>query len=109
MSSMKDFVIQRRYTGGTVLNFLELRLITTGYRSLFLALVHSLRRLRETLLAFYYHAQTHNPLVHGSNLCGPTILKAEHCAAFVFLMRSSQIQSCSGLIPDTHSGENIAR
>lgn len=42
MSSMEDFVIQRRYTGGTVLNFLELRLITAGYRSQFLALIPSL-------------------------------------------------------------------
>ena len=28
---------------------------------------------------------THNPLVVGSSPTGPTILKAAHCAAFVFL------------------------
>ena len=36
---------------------------------------------------------THNPLVVGSSPTGPTILKAAHCAAFVFLDGPPQIQS----------------
>lgn len=41
MSSMEDFVLQHRYTGGTVLNFSKLRLVTARYESKLLALLHS--------------------------------------------------------------------
>ncbi len=44
-------------------------------------------QLRTTSLGIHGRPATHNPLVHGSSPCGPTILKAAHCAAFGFLGR----------------------
>ena len=39
--------------------------------------------------------RAHNPLVHGSSPCGPTTLKAAHCAAFSCMQEKQPHQSCS--------------
>lgn len=40
--------------------------------------------LLTVLLGLQRFEATHNPLVHGSNPCDPTVFKAAHCVAFSF-------------------------
>jgi len=58
-------------------------------------------KLLTVLLGLKPFEATHNPLVHGSSPCGPTIFKAAHCAVFSCLKQKQPSRHNANCGPNT--------